>query len=55
MLYPPAMPADSTVTLLSSVLPIIVRLKFLTLVVTVILLARFAIFRYLSPDGSRPS
>jgi hypothetical protein len=55
MLYPPAMPSDSTVTLLSSVLPIIVRLKFLTLVVTVILLARFAIFRYLSPDGSRPS
>ncbi|WP_246754719.1 MULTISPECIES: hypothetical protein [Rhizobium] len=55
MLYPPAMPSDSTVTLLSSVLPIIVRLKFLTLVVTVILLARFAIFRYLSPDGTRPS
>jgi hypothetical protein len=55
MLYPPAMPSDSTVTLLSSVLPIIVRLKFLTLVVTVILLARFAIFRYFSPDGSRPS
>lgn len=55
MLYPPAMPSDSTVTLLSSVLPIIVRLKFLTLVVTVILLARFAIFRYLSRDGSRPS
>lgn len=55
MLYPPALPSDSTVTLLSSVLPIIVRLKFLTLVVTVILLARFAIFRYLSPDGSKPS
>lgn len=55
MLYPPAMPSDSTVTLLSSALPIIVRLKFLILVVTVILLARFAIFRYLSRDGSRPS
>ena len=55
MLYPPAMPSDSTVTLLSSALPIIVRLKFLTLVVIVILLARFAIFRYLSRDGSRPS
>ncbi|AYG65280.1 MULTISPECIES: hypothetical protein [unclassified Rhizobium] len=55
LLYPPAMPSDSTVTLLSSVLPVIVRLKFLTLVVTVILLARFAIFRYLSRDGARPS
>lgn len=55
MLYPPAMPSDSTVTLLSSALPIIVRLKFLTLLVIVILLARFAIFRYLSRDGSSPS
>lgn len=55
MLYPPATPSDSTVTLLSGLLPIIVRLKFLTLVVTVILLARFAIFRYLSPDGTRSS
>ncbi|NLS00242.1 hypothetical protein HGP17_25735 [Rhizobium sp. P38BS-XIX] len=55
MLYPPATPSDATVSLLASLLPIIVRLKFLTLVVTVILLARFAIFRYLSPDGSRPS
>ncbi|MFJ6322850.1 MULTISPECIES: hypothetical protein [unclassified Rhizobium] len=55
MLYPPAAPSDATVALLSSALPIIVRLKFLTLVVTVILLARFAIFRYLSRDGSRPS
>ncbi|KAA1178334.1 hypothetical protein FP026_24375 [Rhizobium tropici] len=55
LLYPPAMPSDATVTLLASVLPVIVRLKFLTLVVTVILLARFAIFRYLSRDGARPS
>lgn len=55
MLYPPAMPSDATVSLLSSALPIIVRLKFLTFVVTVILLARFAIFRYLSPGGSKPS
>ncbi|NLS17999.1 hypothetical protein HGP16_15660 [Rhizobium sp. P40RR-XXII] len=55
MLYPPATPSDSTVALLASVLPVIVRLKFLTLVVTVILLARFAIFRYLSRDGARPS
>ncbi|MGY5803860.1 hypothetical protein ACXHMN_21215 [Rhizobium sp. LEGMi12c] len=55
MLYPPAMPSDATVSLLASLLPIIVRLKFLTLVVTVILLARFAIFRYLSPDGTRSS
>ncbi|WP_267552865.1 hypothetical protein [Rhizobium rhizogenes] len=55
MLYPPAMPSDATVTLLSSALPIIVRLKFLTLIVIVILLARFAIFRYLSRDGSSPS
>lgn len=55
LLYPPAMPSDETVALLASVLPVLVRLKFLTLVVTVILLARFAIFRYLSPDGTRPS
>lgn len=55
MLYPPATPSDATVSLLASLLPVIVRLKFLTLVVTVILLARFAIFRYLSPDGSKPS
>ncbi|MFB2565473.1 hypothetical protein [Rhizobium sp. IMFF44] len=55
MLYPPAMPSDATISLLAGLLPIIVRLKFLTLVVTVILLARFAIFRYLSPDGTRPS
>ncbi|ENN88907.1 hypothetical protein RHSP_10708 [Rhizobium freirei PRF 81] len=55
ILYPPATPSDATVSLLASLLPIVVRLKFLTLVVTVILLARFAIFRYLSPDGSRPS
>ncbi|MDR6899005.1 hypothetical protein [Rhizobium miluonense] len=55
MLYPPATPSDATVSLLAGLLPIIVRLKFLTLVVTVILLARFAIFRYLSPDGSKPS
>ena len=32
-------------TLLSGFLPVIVRLKFLSLVVTIILLARFAIFR----------
>jgi hypothetical protein len=55
MLYPPAAPSDAMISLLANLLPIIVRLKFLTLVVTVILLARFAIFRYLSPDGSRPS
>ncbi len=55
MLYPPATPSEATISLLASLLPIIVRLKFLTLVVTVILLARFAIFRYLSPDGSKPS
>ncbi|MDE1996539.1 MAG: hypothetical protein KGI75_28830, partial [Rhizobiaceae bacterium] len=55
MLYPPATPSDGTVALLSSVLPVVVRLKFLALVVTIILLARFAILRYLSPDGSKPS
>lgn len=55
MLYPPAAPSDAMIPLLANLLPILVRLKFLTLVVTVILLARFAIFRYLSPDGSRPS
>ncbi|PST23567.1 hypothetical protein C7U61_03370 [Rhizobium sp. JAB6] len=55
LLYPPAAPSDAMISLLANLLPIIVRLKFLTLVVTVILLARFAIFRYLSPDGSRPS
>ena len=55
MLYAPATPSDGTVTLLSGLLPIIVRLKFLSLVITIILLARFAIFRYLSPGGSKPS
>ncbi|MDL2402810.1 hypothetical protein [Rhizobium mayense] len=55
LLYPPAAPSDSTVTLLAGLLPVIVRLKFLSLVVTIILLARFAILRYLSPDGSKPS
>ncbi|TWB15987.1 hypothetical protein FBZ99_103358 [Rhizobium sp. ERR 1071] len=55
MLYPPAMPSDATVSLLATLLPIIIRLKFLTLVVTVILLVRFAIFRYLSRDSSKPS
>ncbi|MEZ2222412.1 hypothetical protein [Rhizobium sp. RCC_161_2] len=55
LLYPPATPSDDTLTLLSSLLPIIVRLKFLSLVITIILLARFSIFRYLSPGGSRPS
>ncbi|MGY5806789.1 hypothetical protein ACXHXG_03675 [Rhizobium sp. LEGMi198b] len=55
LLYPPATPSDGTVTLLSGLLPVVVRLKFLTLVVTIILLARFAILRYLSADGSKPS
>jgi len=55
LLYPPATPSDGTVTLLSGLLPIIVRLKFLSLIITIILLARFAIFRYLSPGGSEPS
>ncbi|MDL2407543.1 hypothetical protein PY650_18085 [Rhizobium calliandrae] len=55
LLYPPATPSDGTVTLLAGLLPVIVRLKFLSLVVTIILLARFAILRYLSPDGSKPS
>ncbi|NTI60597.1 hypothetical protein G6L85_03655 [Agrobacterium rhizogenes] len=55
LLYPPATPSDGTVALLSGLLPIIVRLKFLSLVITIILLARFSIFRYLSPGGSRPS
>jgi hypothetical protein len=55
LLFPPAAPSDGTVTLLSGLLPVIVRLKFLSLVVTIILLARFAILRYLSPDGSKPS
>ncbi|HEX8045803.1 hypothetical protein [Rhizobium sp.] len=55
LLYPPARPSDGTVTLLSGLLPIIVRLKFLSLVITIILLARFSIFRYLSPGGSKPS
>lgn len=55
LLYPPATPSDATVATLSALLPIIVRLKFLSLVVTIILLARFAILRYLSPDGARPS
>lgn len=55
ILYPPATPSDATVETLAGLLPIIVRLKFLSLVVTIILLVRFAILRYLSPDGSRPS
>ncbi|MFT4180588.1 MAG: hypothetical protein QM636_01590 [Rhizobium sp.] len=55
LLYPPATPSDATVATLSGLLPIIVRLKFLSLVITIILLARFAILRYLSPDGSPSS
>lgn len=55
MLYPPATPSDATVALFSTALPIIVRLKFASLVITIILLARFAILRYLSADDSRPS
>ncbi|MBB5571550.1 MULTISPECIES: hypothetical protein [Rhizobium] len=55
LLYPPAAPSDATVTLLAGLLPIVVRLKFLSLVITIILLARFAILRYLSADGSKPS
>ncbi|MBB4568627.1 hypothetical protein [Rhizobium leucaenae] len=55
LLYPPAAPSDATVTLLAGLLPVIVRLKFLSLVITIILLAHFAILRYLSPDGSKPS
>jgi hypothetical protein len=55
LLYAPAAPSDGTVMLISSLLPTIVRLKFLSLVITIILLARFSIFRYLSPGGSKPS
>jgi hypothetical protein len=55
LLYPPAAPTDATVALLAGLLPVIVRLKFLSLAIIIILLARFAILRYLSADGSKPS
>lgn len=55
LLYPPATPSEGTISLLSSVLPVFVRLKFALLVIIVIMLARFAAYRHLShgdPDRS---
>ncbi|MEZ2129463.1 MULTISPECIES: hypothetical protein [unclassified Sinorhizobium] len=52
LLYPPATASIGTIAFLSSMLPILVRLKFLLLVIIVIMLARFAMFRHLSRGGS---
>lgn len=51
VLYPPATPSVGTIAFLSDVLPILVRLKFVLLVIIVIMLARFAMFRHLSRGG----
>jgi hypothetical protein len=55
LLYPPAIPSDGTVSLLSVVLPILVRLKFALLVIIVIMLARFAAYGHLSHGDSDQS
>lgn len=52
LLYPPGTPSVGTIAFLSNALPILVRLKFLLLVIIVIMLARFAMFRHLSRGGS---
>jgi hypothetical protein len=55
LLYPPAEPSDGTVTLLSGLLPLLVRLKFATLAITLILLGRFALLRrHTSDDRNSP-
>jgi hypothetical protein len=51
LLYPPATPSDRTIALLSNILPVLVRLKFLLLVIIIVMLARFAAYRHLSHDG----
>lgn len=50
ILFPPANPSDSIISLLSVALPILVRLKFALLVIIVIMLARFLAYRHLSRD-----
>ena len=52
LLYPPATPSTGTVDVLSKALPILVRLKFVLLVIIVIMLARFAMYRHLARGGS---
>lgn len=42
LIFPPASASDRTVALAANILPILVRLKFVALVVTIILLIRFA-------------
>jgi len=42
LLFPPATPSDQATTMAANILPILVRLKFVVLVVTLILLIRFA-------------
>jgi len=54
MLFPPALPSDAMVSMLASVLPFLVRLKFAALAITVILLVRSLILRYLSGRGEQP-
>lgn len=48
MLFPPASPSDALLAALSSLLPVLARLKFAALAIAIILLVRAAILRYLS-------
>jgi hypothetical protein len=45
LLFPPASPSDSTIATLTHLLPILVRLKFAALAISVILVIRFAVLR----------
>jgi hypothetical protein len=45
LLFPPASPSDGTIATLTHLLPILVRLKFAALAISVILLIRFAVLR----------
>ena len=43
LIFPPAMPSERTITLAADVMPVLAKLKFLTLAVTAILLLRFVL------------
>ena len=45
LVFSPATPTDRTIAFAANALPILVRLKFVALVVTIILLVRFAVLR----------
>lgn len=51
LLFPPATPSDQMTAFATSALPVLVRLKFVALIITIILLVRFAVLhRRHAPD-----